>query len=224
MLLLFDPEYLTAANHRKRHLVQLKKHESLELEEVVKHEVAFLNSILTSPLHRQTKSPTLWYHRYWLLSKFRSEWLASVSDDLQHLVKEEIRIVGKSGERHANNYYAWQYLRRLMSDLSCDFWHKHPGVFGGIMGWQDGVCAWCLAHPSDISGWSFLVYLLSMEKPSPPRSLVIAIVGKVLDFAEKIQWQGSGLLMFVKSAPGCARERHAERIKALLESGSICHS
>lgn len=132
-------------------------------------------------------------------------------------MKKEISTVGKSGERHPNNYYAWQYLRRLLGYLGHDFWQRNPEVFESIVGWQDGVCAWCLAHPSDVSGWSFLVYLVGIARPSPPATLVKAVVDKALDFAERIQWRGPGVWLFINNAPDWATGPHEERIKALLK-------
>src|ERR1700753_4144206 len=73
IILLFDPEHITAANFRKRRIINLRQTSSARLPEAYAQEIHFLNSILTSPLHRQSKSPTLWFHRWWLVDQLLAQ-------------------------------------------------------------------------------------------------------------------------------------------------------
>ncbi|CAI6337973.1 unnamed protein product [Periconia digitata] len=71
-ILLFDPEHLTAANHRKRRLLHAQRLHKTNpsFHHLLHRELVYTTTILTSPLHRQSKSPTLYNHRYWLLTTF----------------------------------------------------------------------------------------------------------------------------------------------------------
>lgn len=83
ILLLWDPNHLTAANFRKRHLLSLRaapRPTSFNLHLPNDHllnaldtELTFLSSLFTSPLTKATKSPTLWAQRQWLLQTFEPE-------------------------------------------------------------------------------------------------------------------------------------------------------
>lgn len=72
IILLWDPNHLTAANFRKKHLLSLSPSSS-DLIQHLKGELSFLTSLLTSPLPKHTKSSTLWSHRFFLFSKFGHE-------------------------------------------------------------------------------------------------------------------------------------------------------
>lgn len=90
VLLLMDPEHLTAANARKRALLRCSSSAAAAAPPVpggggsaeqqreaapasstlagrVARERRLVDSLLTSPLHRHAKSPILWAHRRWLL-------------------------------------------------------------------------------------------------------------------------------------------------------------
>ena len=69
IILLWDPNHLTAANFRKKHLLSLSPSSSNLIQHLT-DELCFLTSLLTSPLPKHTKSSTLWSHRFFLLSKF----------------------------------------------------------------------------------------------------------------------------------------------------------
>jgi len=179
VLLLFDPEHLTAANVRKRHFLQ-----SADKMLVFQQELTFLESILTSPLHRQTKSPTLWHHRWWLMCQ-----MAKTGHKID--VLRESRVVLKSGERHANNYYAFQYARRvLVQSLSTGL----PGQSNLVLG---ETKQWCLKHPSDTSGWSYLLFLLLHT--TQERESVGKAVQEVCVFAVDCRWRGEALWVFLRT-------------------------
>lgn len=146
VILLFDPEYLTAANSRKR-LIQAKISNGGDAKPRLEGEQRLLDSLLTSRLHRHTKSPTLWSHRRWLMTILTSL-------DLPADVLGGIRdVVCVAGERHPRNYYAWCHARFLLGlDGSLD----RQEILATVQ-------AWCFQHHTDISGWSFLYFLLNTE-------------------------------------------------------------
>ncbi|KAF2441545.1 hypothetical protein P171DRAFT_337908, partial [Karstenula rhodostoma CBS 690.94] len=171
IMLLFDPEHMTAANHRKRHLLNLKScGDSEALVDAVWAERRFMDSILTSPLHRQSKSPTLWAHRAWWLDLSMPVLLVS-AHHVPALFAGELDAAIKAGERHPKNYYAWLYARRVV--------RKRRESLGGAE-WEDflGTCAqkvkvWCMLHVGDISGFSFLVWVLGLVGAPGERARVV---------------------------------------------------
>lgn len=79
----------------------------------------------------------------------------------------------KAGDRHPKNYYAWSYARQLLTALSTGEILPSPAHQIGKHQIDPTrmnqiattsilpVQKWCLAHPRDISGWTFLEYLLT---------------------------------------------------------------
>lgn len=192
IILLFDPEHLTAANYRKQHLTTLKGDTSQEgqlaYRKAVKYEFCFLDSILTSPLHRQSKSPTLWQHRLWLLKLLVPKDKESVSEESRkEFWRKELDAVFRSGESHPKNYYAWQYARRLEERID---------VLDATLNFAQCIKAWCCKHPSDISGWSCLLYLVpKIEPPSERHDLV----WEVLKYAIDLQAEQESLWVFIRT-------------------------
>ena len=191
ILLLWDPNHLTAANFRKKHLISLRNgsgsHDpqpspspSPSFLESLNIELFFLISLLTSPLPKHTKSPTLWSHRLFLLRTFGSE-VSSLENihsntngiSTQHpsinCWEQELAIILKAADWHPRNYYAWNYARQLLDTLSITSFagsgecHKDLGtavrkrLAGGSI---KALQKWCLGHPRDISGWAFLEHTL----------------------------------------------------------------
>lgn len=192
VMLLFDPEHLTAANFRKRRLRALKDDNTpaaqLAYRKALKYEFCFLDTILTSPLHRQSKSPTLWHHRLWLLELFRPKIVELVPEHVRaKFWRTELDSVCKSGERHPKNYYAWQYARRLVERID---------GMDAILDFAQCVKDWCCKHPSDISGWSCLLYLIPMVEPEAKR---ITLVREVLGYALKLRLEQESLWIFIRT-------------------------
>ncbi|EMD97014.1 hypothetical protein COCC4DRAFT_144130 [Bipolaris maydis ATCC 48331] len=192
VILLFDPEHLTAANYRKRVLTQLESeyglHAGNTFHKALQRELYFLDSVLTSPLHRQSKSPTLWYHRSRIVDSLILVHLTDKLDDQKAVFRnKELGAVCKSGEQHPKNYHAWQYARRLVQ--------KARG-FGPDDQLSRLVKQWCCRHPSDISGWSFLLYLMPQLAPSLRQELV----RDVLDYAIKFSIENESLWVFIRTA------------------------
>ncbi|KAL5120099.1 hypothetical protein ACEQ8H_001924 [Pleosporales sp. CAS-2024a] len=196
VMLLYEPEHLTAANFRKRWLISLKADTETDstsgaqtiYRKALKHEYCFLDTVLTSPLHRQSKSPTLWHHRLWLFELFRPSILELVPEEVRaDFWRAELKSVCKSGEKHAHNFYAWQYARRIVERID--------GMDATIEVAQT-VKTWCCQHPSDTSGWSCLLYLLPKVQPLARRTVVVR---EVLNYALKLQLQHESLWVFIRT-------------------------
>jgi len=212
VILLFDPEHLTAANYRKRRLLDLRASRSSMTSESyfsIENELLYLESLLTSPLHRHTKSPTLWHHRRWVVKDFLDQNCQGYSSSggdpaisreaFESLWRTELGVVERSGDRHPRNYYAWAYARWLLDFIA----ERDPN--GSAEGstlflakrsaWR--IHDWCLAHPTDISGWSFLVYLLQLMKHEP--GLQREIFESVWEFTSKLSWEGEAVWWFLRT-------------------------
>ncbi|EOA85829.1 hypothetical protein ACJQWK_04168 [Exserohilum turcicum] len=192
IILLFDPEHITAANFRKSVLARLEAEHGLTTgntcHKALRRELCFLDSILTSPLHRQSKSPTLWYHRSRVIDALITIELSNALDDQKAVFwHRELDAVCKSGEQHPKNYHAWQYARRMVQKASSS---ELNGQFARH------VKAWCYRHPSDISGWSFLLYLM----PRLGTSLNQELVSDVLNYAIKLNIESESLWVFIRTA------------------------
>jgi hypothetical protein len=209
VVLLFDPEHITAANLRKRRILRYKETgDPGKLTQAVQNEIVFLNSILTSPLHRQSKSPTLWYHRTWLLDLLLPvNPVGSPDEQVQAFIHSELDAVCKAGERHPKNYYAWLYARKLLSryELARDGagdqsqGNDHDDSTGHTC--ASTVVRWCCQHPSDTSGWSFLAFLLPRL---PIVSQRLDITERVLKYAIDLQWANEALFVFLRTVIGSA--------------------
>ncbi|KAH8730191.1 hypothetical protein GQ44DRAFT_483146 [Phaeosphaeriaceae sp. PMI808] len=209
VMLLFDPEHLTAANFRKRRLVALQavttREGQLVYREAVKYEFCFLDTILTSPLHRQSKSPTLWHHRVWLRNHFvktRPENLTETIDT--NFWRTELTSVCSSGEQHPKNYYAWQYARRLLENID---------DFGTRLEFGQQVKDWCFQHPSDISGWTCLLCVILKVEPVSKRQ---EMVQYVLNYAMKLRTQQESIWVFVRTVVAHESLQHGQREFTLL--------
>ena len=210
IILLFDPEHLTAANFRKKRLVTIQKESTRgftnTLTTAAQQELRFLDSILTSPLHRQSKSPTLWHHRYWLFSNLllTTTSYSPFNGPYDPLVKSEFDAVFKAGEQHPKNYYAWQYARRLIDLLVSISQQSETQSNRAQLDVQDifklyasRAKDWCLRHPSDTSGWSFLLFILGYVDNLPTRN---GIVSNILDLTFGFRWQHESLWAFIRTA------------------------
>ncbi|KAK0706800.1 hypothetical protein B0T26DRAFT_654770 [Lasiosphaeria miniovina] len=182
VILLMDPEYLTAANTRKRLLQKLTSRRDSTCAAVLENEKHFVDSLLTSRLHRHTKSPTLWSHRRWLVRLCRS---LDVSVDV---ASDVVHVVSVAGERHPRNYYAWCHAR-FLSDLD-------PEDQGGKL--LAAVKDWCWKHHTDISGWSFLYYLLS-ARGSPGSAASSATFSQVLERVRSLRLANESVWVFLRT-------------------------
>ncbi|RAL16521.1 uncharacterized protein BO97DRAFT_383090 [Aspergillus homomorphus CBS 101889] len=219
IILLFDCEHLTACNWRKRRLAAaIQSHDPSgsdkdglqSLIDALHKELSFTKTYLCSPLHRHTKSPTLWNYRSWILSRLirlqRPGMVASTPqgqpsklsyETSAGIVAGELAMVLRSGELHPRNYYAFGYLREAI-DLVSDTSESGPNVSALLAEYMiQKVLQWCLAHPADISGWAFTSFLLEKVSQDEIRR---ETVYQVIQFALDIGWEGESLWIFVDSA------------------------
>ncbi|OJJ41229.1 hypothetical protein ASPWEDRAFT_47852 [Aspergillus wentii DTO 134E9] len=201
ILLLFDCEHLTACNWRKKRLAALIQDQDSSngnspgyenLIQILESELTLMTTYLCSPLHRHTKSPTLWQHRSWVLTQT----IRGRSPN-QELFTTELTVVLRAGELHPKNYYAFSYIRQLHRALS-EIGKETGDTFELLA--QSAIhptVSWCLAHPRDISGWMFVVYLMEAV---PDREIHNDIINKVIRFALDVGWEGESLWTFIDLA------------------------
>ena len=215
IILLYDPEFLTAANARKAYLTNLMDMKaaygpmhSIMLTHAVRREMWFLTTILTSPLHRQSKSPTLWWQRAWVFKTFVTSdacpGLMSTKGDLMG----EVEGVLRAGERHQHNYYAFGYLRRVLPLLLRAVEEREANKVDGNVTLNkrevlERMLKWCKAHPSDTSGWSFLGHWMDHDYGTPEKARVMESTFK---FAIDLHWKGEALWCFLRTLIGTAHE------------------
>jgi hypothetical protein len=202
IMLLFDPEHLTAANFRKLRLSRLEAESGLSIgtayHKALRHELCFLNGILTSPLHRQSKSPTLWHHRFWMINSLKARELKDASEGQRaSFWCDEFNAVFKSAEQHPKNYHAWQYARRLTNKIESAHLEEDLAL---------RVKDWCCKHPSDISGWSFLLHLMPRLEPA---SLREEVVRGVVNYAISLESEQESLWVFVRTILALYKEHEA---------------
>ncbi len=183
----------------------------------MRHELRFLESLVTSPLSKHAKSSTLWAQRLWVVQNFvRVAVRAHAADGTVQMVNRrhrmrgfwdgELAIVMKAGERHPRNYYAWQYARRLFP-----FVCSQPFDLVERKDWdrevlRDGLAllrGWCLMHPRDISGWAFLVFLLEQMRHEGYDNGNDNELGssalETREFVRKYDWKGESIEWLLKA-------------------------
>lgn len=182
VLLLMDPEHLTAANRRKRVINQVLA-ASNDDNKILLREKFFLDSLLTSRLYRHSKSPTLWSHRQWLIRRSHD---AGFSIDSE---QDLSRVIFMAGERHPRNYYAWLHARFMMHD-KIDKKTAQQASSPAVL----EVKKWCHAHHDDVSGWAFLMFLLGAHPTDTEM-----IVGETLSLAKSFHWRNESVWYFLRN-------------------------
>lgn len=181
VMLLMDPEHLTAANSRK--MLIRSETEAERQSDLIRRDRAFVDSLLTSRLHRHTKSPTLWSHRRWLIETGQALGLPSdVMADLKH-------IVMVAGERHPKNYYGWchaRWLTRLALKDQADY---------NVYDLMAATKLWCFRNHTDISGWTFLTFLLAMLDGTTTRT----VFDETIKLAVSLQWYTESTWVFLRT-------------------------
>ncbi|KAL7784146.1 hypothetical protein V8C37DRAFT_361568 [Trichoderma ceciliae] len=204
VILLTDPEHLTAANTRKRLLQRVIK-SGTDVELRLQDELYLIDSLLTSRLHRHTKSPTLWGHRQWLMQRFQEHGLKI---DAVGTMKTVISV---AAERHPRNYYAWLHARYLTNAVS------ETASREDLSGMLEAARKWTLGHHDDISGWAFLLFFLDRH-PEHAGS----VVGETTRLAASFHWRNESVWYFLRnisSRPWCdgdVREGVESARRALL--------
>ncbi|ROW06599.1 hypothetical protein VMCG_04332 [Cytospora schulzeri] len=193
VMLLMDPENLTAANARKRLSLSEGSGSQERLLNIIRKDGYFINSLLTSRLHRHTKSPTLWSHRRWLVQTASCH---GIQPNFVGVVKDVVMI---AGERHPRNYYAWCHARWLTGLIP----HNQEGAILELL--LEATKNWCFRNHTDTSGWSFLYFLLM--RLDPPRSS--AVLEEAAGLAASLQWTNESTWVFLRTlaASGATGEK-----------------
>lgn len=179
VLLLTDPEHLTAANTRKRTLTSQLLYDVGQ--SLLLRDLYFVDSLLTSRLHRHTKSPNLWSHRRWLTSQLGRLHAAPEATNVLS------NVIFVSAQRHPRNYYAWSHARLLFPSLEQD----RPSLAVAIRQTEQ----WCYAHHDDISGWMFLGFLL---KQNPEQAT--GVLQETLRRTRSFLWRNETVWYFLQIA------------------------
>lgn len=190
VILLMDPEHLTAANTRKRIIQRHLTGPKAELEAALTRELFVIDSFLTSRLHRHTKSPTLWSHRRWLLEIFKS---SEITHDIQ---RDLTAVILVAAARHPRNYYAWLHMRWLLETF-----HSIDSSSESSSKILTAAKDWCLRHPADTSGWSFLLFYLFSIEPSKNARIEAnsSVCKEVLGLATSFRWTHESVWVFLRT-------------------------
>ena len=194
VMLLMDPENLTAANTRKR-LIQASQKESVaDLEKTLNEELHWVNSMLTSRLHRHTKSPTLWDHRRWVVLACQS---IKIPQDIEGDLNKLVLV---AAERHPRNYYAWLHMRWLLQNHYKDTSNTSTKPFDESS-FLSIIQDWCLRHPSDTSGFSFLLFFLFQISSSSRSRIEInsSVCKELLRLSVSLQWTHQSVWVFLRT-------------------------
>ncbi|KAK2000000.1 hypothetical protein LX36DRAFT_699265 [Colletotrichum falcatum] len=185
VMLLMDPEHLTASNTRK-HLLRDAISAGDDAHERLAREKWFVDSLLTSRLHRHTKSPTLWSHRRWLMGQCRlAGFPVAVQQDIES-------IVMVAGERHPRNYYAWTHARWLTRTFLAD---AEPEELSSLI---QSVKKWSFRHHVDVSGWSFLAHLME-RLDGCGKQIPLSVFEETLRLTESLRWCNESVWWFLRT-------------------------
>ena len=230
VILLMDSEHLTATNARKRLLLaeldRLAHTDTCSAEDLFRREMCYMDTLLTSPLHRHTKSPVLWSHRRWLVQEQSRRGIHQSAA----LVEDAIcRVIMVAGEKHPRNYYAWTHARWLLGLVrqqprrsgrgnsqptsrvrdesgpeleghdaarSADVDQDDDAVFEDLV-----VCvrSWCYRNYSDVSGWSFLLHIMG-SCGGHDSELAHRMREEVSMVAERMRWRNESVRWFLDMA------------------------
>ena len=214
IILLFDPEYLTAANTRKRIILTYRGGPNLLHN--LGHELWLTEFFLMSRLKRHNKSPTLWSHRKWLFRTFKNQIMGKAGylmESEEFNTHEICALVFTSAEHHPRNYYAWDYLRWWVGEYAVELGFSTETYQKMTAGGSEQdtekqkekvllelVQGWCVNHHADISGWAFYLWLLHRPHYSGEEgSLVKGYVGShVLQFAARLGYRNESVWAFLR--------------------------
>lgn len=201
VMLLFDPEHITAANARKRVSLAYLTHSKSEQLQRLSDELWFTEILLTSKLKRHNKSPTLWSHRKWIIKNHDT---SMVMMNPIGMDRNEVKdVIPLSADHHPRNYYAWDYLRWWITSRRQRGLMSTPSDLA-MAGLVEFYLDWCLKHTSDTSGWSFLTWMLrsrsfyTLDGPY----LQAWVAKKVLDFAMSMKLKNESIWIFLRENIG----------------------
>ncbi|MCJ1232911.1 hypothetical protein MMC14_000865 [Varicellaria rhodocarpa] len=252
----FDPAItITIPSQPPHH--QQKQHQEAQL--LIQQELTFSTTLLTSPLPLHTKSPTLWAHRFWLVSNYRRDHFTSLYPQehkqekkvqMQEWFLAEVEVVLAAADVHRGNYHAFHYARRLIWFLfenkdkkkkkkneSCwdDCNNKHnsqetetkPPLRNFLNPLTTRLHRFCLSHPSDISGWTFLLFIFrwahTYKHPLQPlyslpdkhavEDLHDDVITRTEGFVSSVGWKGKSVAWFVGEMRAMQEMRIGERME-----------
>ncbi|KAM0481768.1 hypothetical protein ACHAPX_003094 [Trichoderma viride] len=192
VMLLMDPEHLTAANTRKR-ILQDGIDSGTDVETRIRDELYFVDSLLTSRLHRHTKSPTLWGHRQWLMQRCQEHGLKIDATSIM------TTVISVAAERHPRNYYAWLHARYLTTAVSETAALREGDKVkdkdkGDLAEMLEAAKSWALRHHDDVSGWAFLMFFLDRhpEYAGP-------VVSETARLAASFHWRNESVWYFLRN-------------------------
>ncbi|KAG8164420.1 hypothetical protein KVR01_006338 [Diaporthe batatas] len=186
VVLLMDPEHLTAANSRKKLAVSARAASEEEMLQAMERDRFFIDSLLTSRLHRHTKSPTLWSHRRWLVE-------TAARHGVQHNVAESLeKVVMVAGQRHPRNYYAWCHARWLTNNVPKGENGQEGPVLAKLL---EPTKRWCFQNHTDISGWSYLYFLLTKLDGAAAS----AVFEETAKLAVSFRWTNESTWVFLRT-------------------------
>lgn len=244
VLLLMMPEHLTAVNARKRIIMGWESQSQEKGRKRIIMDLWMLTSIFWSPLNKHTKSPTLWSHRKWLIQRLPSPeplQMERMCSSLSLRREREVSMIALvAAEMHPRNYYAWGYLRWWITknpDVLEDFGHcpitqsTTDLTPFGLPRLTNTIIEWCLKHPSDTSGWSFLVWLIARPDTFPDgllrlRGPFATVSRSVLDRTRSLKLRNESVWVFLRTVmssedmPKDLRQAFVEDAKAIIESDS----
>ncbi|KFY23734.1 hypothetical protein V491_02441 [Pseudogymnoascus sp. VKM F-3775] len=203
IMLLFDPEHITAANARKKICLAYRSRPLTEQTKRLTDELWFTKFLVTSKLKRHNKSPTLWYHRKWLMKNFHSVVGVLGRNWVQYEIEEVVLI---SAEHHPKNYYAWDYMRWWIKSRPGLGPNERPAINRQV---TQLMQRWCMHHTSDSSGWSFLAWLLLRHTDPDFRvrqHLQSSAGEEVLNFAARLNLKNMSLWKFLHEILGFTNE------------------
>lgn len=244
VLLLMMPEHLTAVNARKRIIMGWEKQSEEKGRKRTVMDLWLLDSILWSRLNKHTKSPTLWSHRKWLIQRLPSPeplQMERTCSSLSLRREREISMIALvSAEMHPRNYYAWGYLRWWIvqyPDVLEDFGHCPITQSNmdltpfGLPRLANTVLEWCLKHPSDISGWAFLIWLITepdacavgplrLHGPFATVTRIVLDRTKSLKLRNESVWVFLRTIMSSQDMPQDIRQTFIDYAKDIIDSDS----
>ncbi|POS78650.1 hypothetical protein DHEL01_v202958 [Diaporthe helianthi] len=186
VVLLMDPEHLTAANARKKLANSAGAASEAELLKSIERDRFFVDSLLTSRLHRHTKSPTLWSHRRWLVE-------TAARHGIQHDIAASLeKVIMVAGQRHPRNYYAWCHARWLIENMAKGQAGQEEIVLRKLL---EPTKLWCYRNHTDISGWSYLYSLLTKLDGAAAS----AVFEETAKLAVSLQWINESTWVFLRT-------------------------
>ena len=115
-------------------------------------------------------------------------------DILLRIWQREFEASIKAAVQHERNYTGFMHLRKAFSLLS-DFSTAELNLADYCLNKASFLESFCLQNPRDISGWSFLLFLI--ERSAQPERMADDSLKAVLDWAFKFKWDREGVWSFL---------------------------